>query len=521
MTKAAKRAFNFICVIIILVSVVPGSVSAATYEKKNEVTEDYLQTDTMPLKLHSDAAVLMDAKTGEILFSKNARKKEYPASTTKVLTSLVALENNDINDKITYSHDAVFGIEEGSSSAAIDEGEVLTVDQSLYAAMLESANEACNALAEKTAGSIDKFADMMNQKAADLGCVNSHFVNANGLYNKNHYTCANDLALITQDALKNDQWRNYTSTLIYECAPTNKQKEVRYWRNHHSMLNKDFPYHSDIYTVEGGKNGYTVKAKNSLVTYAKSNSSDMELICVVMRCDDYCTHYGKQFACTYEDTDNLLTYGFENFSNISSGVNVSGNKDVDLNYIQEMYSLLQKKSFISFSADDDCEIVASNSYDTSKIKGTMVFDRNSRKDQWGTYQFTSGGKVIASANVYYKLDQNYIKTLYPKSTGVRSLMTRIRDRVNGIKYLFYYIIAAIAVIVVLLIIIHLVRNATLSKIFSRNRHSGYGRVKRRRGPGSRRVRSRKIRTQSSGLGKLKPAGRRYRHRRFGRGRHRF
>ena len=183
--RKGKRVLAVALLVVMTACFGCESTFAAKYEKSSGVAEDYLQSDAKVKKMYSEAAILMDAKTGEILFQKNAKKKEYPASITKCLTSLVALENNDLNDTITFSKDAVYNVDVGSSSIARDVGEKLTVEQTLYGAMLESANECCNALAEKTAGSNDQFAELMNQKAAELGCVNSHFANPSGLYDKN------------------------------------------------------------------------------------------------------------------------------------------------------------------------------------------------------------------------------------------------------------------------------------------------------------------------------------------------
>lgn len=481
-----KRILAVTMILFLSIFHITLPVEAAKYEKSTGVEEDYLQSDAKVPKLYSDAAILMDAKTGEILFQKNPQKKEYPASITKCMTSLVAIENNDLNDIITYSEDAIFNVESNSSGVALDVGEQLTVDQSLYGAMLESANECCNGLAEHTAGSVEGFVELMNAKAKELGCVNTHFMNANGLYNKNHYTCVYDMALIVKEALKNENWRNYSGTLVYEMPPTNKQKETRYWRNHHSFVNKDLLYDSTTYTVEGGKTGYTVKCKNTLVSYAKSNSSDMELICVVMRCEDYFYKNGRSFSCVYKDTSNLFDYGFNNFTTISSAVDFSSQlDDTQSNYMYETYEMLQPNKFISFQADSDCRIAVSNTYDTSKLEGTLVFDKNDESGKWGTYQFTSSGNVISSTDVYYSLNQDVLKELYRSSSRTSNL--------SHIKRIIVVIGIIMIALLFILGIVKMVKTYSLVNIFSRR---GMGSIQRGKGLNSfkpsRRRKSRRV-----------------------------
>ena len=151
----------------------------------------------------SEGAILMDADSGAVIYGKNMHEHYYPASITKILTALIVVENCNLDDTVTFSRNAVYNVESGSSSAGIDVGDTLTVRDCLYAMLLQSANEAANALAEHTAGSIDAFAKMMNDKAASLGCKDSHFANPSGLNDPEHYTSAYDYALISRAAFKN------------------------------------------------------------------------------------------------------------------------------------------------------------------------------------------------------------------------------------------------------------------------------------------------------------------------------
>ena len=242
----------------------------------------------------------MDMVTGAVLYSKNADKVQYPASITKIMTSLLAAEHLNMKDKIVMSQSAAYGITiSDSSSIYADTGEEFTTEQAMMAVMLQSANEMTLALAEETSGSVKKFVELMNLKAKQLGCTGTHFNNPNGLPDELHYTTASDMAKIARAAWYNPTFRKYTTTTYYEIPPTNKFAETRYLLNHHKMMK------GNTYTYEGvmgGKTGYTDAAGNTLVTYAKRGN--MRLVSVVT----------TSINGAYADTAALLDYGFNNFT---------------------------------------------------------------------------------------------------------------------------------------------------------------------------------------------------------------
>ncbi len=249
--------------------------------------------------IEAEGGIVMDADSGAVLYGKNMNESYYPASITKILTALIVIENCDLDEIVTYSHNAVYNVEAGSSSAGIDEGDQLTVRDSLYAMMLKSANEAANGLAEHTAGSIEAFAAMMNEKAASLGCTNSHFVNPSGLNDPEHYTSAYDMALIAQAAFQNETFTEIDSKLYYDIPPTKLNPEgIRVYPGHKMLKKNTSQYYPGII---GGKTGYTSLAGNTLVTCAERDG--MKLIAVVL--NGHQTHY--------TDTKALLDFGFENF----------------------------------------------------------------------------------------------------------------------------------------------------------------------------------------------------------------
>ena len=284
-------------------SATPEAGHSETYSQASDI--DSVKGWPTGPNIEGQSAVLMDAVTDTILYSKNAKDKLYPASITKIMTALLACEHLNMDDTITMSQEAAYGIEAGSSSIYAETGEVFTVEQALMALMLESANEMALALAEKTSGSVKKFVELMNQRAAQLGCKNTHFNNPNGLPDETHYTTAGDMMKIAKAAWYNPRFRKFVTTQVYEIPPTNKQSETRYLLNHHKMM----PGQSYAYDgVLGGKTGYTDAAGSTLVTYAKRGNSI--LIAVVLNSTNG----------AFPDTTSLLDYGFDNFEKVDLNI---------------------------------------------------------------------------------------------------------------------------------------------------------------------------------------------------------
>ncbi len=252
--------------------------------------------------IESEAAVLMDARTGQILYEKNMHERLYPASITKIMTVLLGVEHSGPQEVVTMSHDAVFSIQLGASHIALDEGEQITMEQALMAAMLPSANEACNGIAEHISGSVPEFVRLMNERAVQAGALNTNFVNPNGLSNPQHLTTAYDMAMITRAAIQNQEFRRIFGTSHFIIAPTNKQSEIRYlWAEHKMFECGRYEYEG----VTGGKTGYTRDAGNTLVTLAQKG--DRELIAVAIRSLNH---------AVYSDTTALLDYGFGQFVDV-------------------------------------------------------------------------------------------------------------------------------------------------------------------------------------------------------------
>lgn len=249
-------------------------------------------------EIAGEAAIVMETTTGTILFEKNMHDVHYPASITKIMTVLLAIENCEMDEIVTVPPEAVY-MEDKGSHIALDAGEQLTVEQCLYAVMLASANDASYALAQHVGGTVENFADMMNKRAEELGCLNTHFTNPHGLPDEEHVTSAYDMALITQAAMEYETFRRVAGTSYYEIPPTDRQKDLICMYNHHKMIGKGEFADEEVFA---GKNGYTDIAKNTLVTCAKRG--DMEIVCVVLK---------EQGNHVYQDTAALLAYGLDSF----------------------------------------------------------------------------------------------------------------------------------------------------------------------------------------------------------------
>lgn len=252
------------------------------------------------ISTNSPSAIVMEMTTGTVLYEKNSTDKLYPASITKIMTVMLALEHCSLDEIVTFS-DAAIDNTEGSGIAR-DYGEQMSMEECLYAIMLASANECAYAVAEHVAGDIESFAALMNEKAAELGCVNTHFVNPHGLHNENHYTCSYDMALIGQAAYENETFRIITGTKARMIPPTNKHAEETPLQNHNKLLHR---YQSGNYVYEyctGGKTGYTTNANSTLVTFAEKDG--MVLVSVVMNTDR---------VSEWTDSIAMFNYGFDNF----------------------------------------------------------------------------------------------------------------------------------------------------------------------------------------------------------------
>ena len=379
-----RLLLSILCVTSLLISGLTNTAAAGSYDNSSSWPQGP--------SVNAEAAIVMEASTGLVLYEKNMDKAYYPASITKILSALLFIENSSPGEVVTFSRDAIYNIERDSTHIAIDVDEQLTVQQCLYGILLESANEVTYAAAEHVGGDIPTFSEMMNEKAKSLGAINSNFVNPHGLPDDNHYTTAYDMALISREAMKNETFRKITATRTYQIPPTNKQKETRYLRNHHKfILNNELSYEGTI----GGKTGFTSKAKYTLVTMAKRG--DLELICVVLKVDTS--------AHQYQDTAKLLDFGFDNFSiypiNELEGPNV-----VNESPLFTRYNSILDYSNTSILTDEKGYLVLPNTASFKDAKKEVSFypktEIKEGRNVIGTISYTYDDMFVGGADIIYE-----------------------------------------------------------------------------------------------------------------------
>lgn len=296
----------------------------------------------------SEAGIVMDLDSGAVLFAQNIHVQEYPASITKLLTALVVVENATMDEQVTFSHDAVYNVESGSGNKLqLEEGDVLSVKDCLYVMLLQSSNQAANALAEHVGGSREAFADMMNEKAASLGCRESHFVNPSGLNDPEQLTSAYDMAQIGAAVFGNPTLLEICSTTSATLPPTINNPNGRTYSMEHKLVVTGDSSDENYYpSAVAGKTGYTSLAGQTLVTYAEQDGRRQ--VAVTLKSTQR-THYS--------DTKTILDFGFARFKNVSVAENetdyVTGEEPVTIG--DETYSpsdlYLDEKAVVTLPND--------------------------------------------------------------------------------------------------------------------------------------------------------------------------
>lgn len=445
-------------------------------------------------QIYAESAVVIEASTGTILYNKDMDQVNYPASITKIMTALLTVENCAMDEVVTYSYYATHSIEVGSSSIGTTEGEELTVEESLYALLLMSANECGNGLAEHIAGSVEAFADMMNAKAAELGCTNTHFVNPHGLPDDNHYTTAHDMALILKAALQNEHFVRIAGTAKYNMRATNKDDEITYMTNHHYMI---APYRGVTRylddTVIAGKTGYTDLAMGTLVTAAERNG--MTLLVVTM----HTRPTGVYGTPLFDDTALLLDYASENFSKLNVAANETNFSLENSGFFHTGSSIFgQYKPLIEIDRNDD--IILPNGASFSDASPELIFADNEDSNLLATLKYTYYGKPIGSASI--RLAESKVQEFtFDKETGEEDTSgdTKNTEPKRFIKINVRLILILAAIAAVLLLFLLIFRRLTRSFHISLNLIS---RERRRR---RRKRRSRRSRPRT----RRQPPGERY------------
>ena len=381
-----NKTVSLLAVLLILLQF--GTVAMAE-EEKSEDGSPYIE---------ASSAILIEANSGRVFFEQNADDKRYPASTTKVMTAVLALEALDPAAVATASQTAV-DVDRDGSNMGILSGEELTVEQLLYGLLVHSANDAANVLAEQVSGSIETFVELMNTKAAELGMKDTHFVNTHGYHDDNHYTTARDMAKLALYAVQNETFQKIVSTATYDIPPTNKYTKVRNLSNNNALIN---PMKGQKYLyspAKGIKTGHTSKAGHCLLSEAEKN--DLHYICVVM---DAPVKQGIDYS--FQDTINLFNYGFKNFKfqTIASDSDIVSTKEVKWAAKGEQAVLYAKEPFsVILPADYNKDLLTTSVSVPDEVKapvaqgqavGTITYSYDGA--ELGTMELVAGKEVKKS-----------------------------------------------------------------------------------------------------------------------------
>ena len=397
MKSKFKIIFTFIFATIIFLNLIPNSFAAS-------------------VSVNAESAIITEVSTGRIIYEKNSTAKMYPASTTKVMTAILTIENTSPQDIVTVSASALSNIPEGYVTCGLVTGEELTVNDLLHALMLPSANDAAYVLAEHIGGSVDGFSDLMNRKARELGCMNTHFVNPNGIHDNNHYSTAYDLYLIANYAMKNETFRNLVATKEYTLPATNiYPNNDRVLVTTNDLL-KESSKNYYKYAI-GIKTGYTSKAGDCLISEASRDG--LEFISVVLNGD------------RFEDTKKLYNYAYDNYTltklteagsildtieiekatketktldvAIDKSITVIINKDIDLN------SVIPE---ITYNENLEAPIPANTVIGTIKYKvddieysANLLAKQDVIKQNYSIYIFITGISLLLVATIMMKLSK--------------------------------------------------------------------------------------------------------------------
>ena len=360
----------------------------------------------------STSAVIMEDSTNTTLYAKNMDQVLYPGATVKVMTTLLALENTQLSDQVTMTATGVSGVTDGGANISAQIDEIFTVEQCLYAIMLASANDVALQLAEHIGGSVDGFVQMMNSRAAELGCTNTVFTNPTGLPDENQHTTAHDMALIMKAAADNESFQTIASTASYTIPATNVSGGDRVLTNNFSMLTNNNAAYYQYCT--GGREGYTEASGSTLVCSAQKNG--ITLIAVVLQ---------GTSGTTATEAASLLNYGFDNFNMLSLG-------DNDFNML----------------SGGDVYVPVGTTADALTTQDGEVQD--------GQYsrQFLFGGTVVGTAVMAATQDEDTSLV----DTSVQN-MDAARNYTENRNNLPYFIIGGVGILLLLLILLRIIKIA--------------------------------------------------------------
>lgn len=394
------------------------------------------ETDNSQISIDAGASILVNAETGEIIYAEKEKEKKFPASTTKIMTALLSLEKCNLSDVVTMQDEDFIDVKNGASNAGLKVGEKITVENLLYCLLLPSGNEAANALARVIGGSVDEFVQMMNDRAKELGCVNTHFANPNGLHDDNHYSCAYDLYLIAQQAMKNPTFATIVNTAQKKLPATNMNAErIIYTTNQLILSSYSSIYYDNCYGI---KTGHTSQAGYCLVSYAKQSGYTYYSVVLDAKA-------GSEYAGSFTETKRLFEWAFDNFrlrTATEAGSAVTecpvrlgrGTDHVTLVTAEDVSVLIPNGAEV---ADLDVKISTEKSYDAPIAQGQKL----------GTVTYSYNGIKCATADLIALSEVQRSPMLYALDCIARFFRLKSVRMIIGIivvAFVLYLVLSFIA-----------------------------------------------------------------------------
>ena len=404
-------------------------------------------SDTGSYEVKAKAAILLDMNTGRTIYEKNIDERVYPASLTKIMTCLLALENGNLSDIVTIGEGAFTGLDGNSSTAGLQVGEQLSLNDLLYGLMISSGNEAANAVAEHIAGSVSDFVRMMNERAYQLGCTDTHFANPHGLHDEEHYTTVRDLVTITQAALKSENFKTITNTPRYTLPATNLQPEREIKTT--NQLIDDSTSNSFYYKrAIGIKTGFTSHAGRCIISCAKGDG--MYFLAVICGADTTVLESGDVQMENFPECIRLFNYGFDQFTYVTvisplyplaqiTVNNSAASQVVSLAPAQEIRLLLPKKY--------DPELLTVDPEPSAQSVDAPVYSG----DVLGSVSVSYDGELLGTSDLLA------INDVAKSDMSAAAAGTTSYIQSNWWKWVIFVIVLAIAACFVLLVLVQIRR----------------------------------------------------------------
>ena len=420
--------------------------SADAPAEDDSVPEDRLLSSRTSFSVAAKAALLIDLNTGRAVYEQDADERVYPASLTKIMTCLLALENGNLSDVVTVSASALDDLDADSSVAGLQVGEQMTLENLLYCMMVVSGNDACNVIAEHIAGSVTDFVRMMNQRAYELGCLNTHFSNPHGLHDESHYTTARDLSIITQAALKSENFRQIVDTYEYQLPDDNMRQNIPKLKTTNMLIYRSMSNSLYYPRAHGIKTGYTSQAGRCVISEATGDGLD--LLGIVCGAATTILDSGDLLMENFTECASLFDYGFDNYSYLT--------------LMSPLYPVDQVKinnsagaEAVAVAPQDEIKVLLPNDYDPDQLVTDIQLNSESvdapvrEGDVLGSATVTYAGELLGQTKLLAITDVARSE-ISSAAAGTGAYIQK-----NWWKWVVIAIFAAIGVILVLIVLYQL------------------------------------------------------------------